>query len=299
MRIEVGRYTVRLAETEDEVAAAQALRYQVFVEEMGAKASPEDIALKRERDRYDPFCDHLILVDEGEPQETSQEASEEASPDAPDQGGEAEAPPQGEGPAEIVGVYRLLRSSVARNGAGGAPGPGFYTSGEYDLTKIEAHPGETLELGRSCVAAHHRGTAAMQLLWLALSQYIIIHKIDVMFGTASFHGSEIEPLKIPLSFLHHNYLAPEELRPRTVEGHYVNMNLLPEEEAPRVEAMRLMPALMKGYLRLNGFVGDGAYIDHEFNTVDVCLVMDTEKISDRYKKFYERRAPSDVARVLG
>ncbi|MBX2855738.1 MAG: GNAT family N-acetyltransferase [Rhodobacteraceae bacterium] len=287
MRIEVGRYTVRLAETEDEVAAAQALRYQVFVEEMGAKASPEDIALKRERDRFDPFCDHLVLVDEGEPQE------------AAEKGGEAETPTRGVGPTEIVGVYRLLRSSVARNGVGDAPGPGFYTSGEYDLSKIEAHPGETLELGRSCVAAHHRGTAAMQLLWLALSQYIIIHKIDVMFGTASFHGSEIEPLKIPLSFLHHNYLAPVDLRPRAVEGHYVDMNLMPEEEAPRVEAMRLMPALMKGYLRLNGFVGDGAYIDYEFNTVDVCLVMDTEKISDRYKKFYERRAPADVARVLG
>ena len=287
MRIEVGRYTVRLAETEDEVAAAQALRYQVFVEEMGAKASPEDVALKRERDRFDPFCDHLILVDEGEPEQSAED------------GGEASAPSRAEGPSEIVGVYRLLRSSVARDGAGGEPGPGFYTSGEYDLSKIEAHQGETLELGRSCVAAHHRGTAAMQLLWLALSQYIIIHKIDVMFGTASFHGSEIEPLKIPLSFLHHHYLAPEELRPRAVEGHYVDMNLLSEEEAPRGEAMRLMPALMKGYLRLNGFVGDGAYIDYEFNTVDVCLVMDTEKISDRYKKFYERRAASDVARVLG
>lgn len=272
MKIESGRYTVRLAETEDEVAAAQALRYSVFVEEMGAAPSPEDAAVKRERDRFDPFCDHLILIDS--------EAGE------------------GDENGRIVGVYRLLKGSIAKRG-GEAPGPGFYTANEYDLTRIEAFAGETLELGRSCVAADYRGTAAMQLLWIALSQYIVIHDIGLMFGTASFHGSEVEPLKVPLSFLHHNCLAPEELRPRTLDQYYVDMNLLPAEQAPRAEAMRQMPALMKGYLRLNGYVGDGAFIDYEFNTVDVCLVMSTEKIGERHKKFYARRAPADIARVLG
>ena len=139
----------------------------------------------------------------------------------------------------------------------------------------------------------------MQLLWMALSQYIVIHDIGVMFGTASFHGVDVEALKVPLSFLWHNCLAPEDLRPRALDGHYVDMNLLPPEAAPRAEAMKLMPALMKGYLRLSGFVGDGAFVDREFNTVDVCLVMDTEKIGARYKKFYARRAPADIARVLG
>ncbi len=270
MRLDSGRYTVRVAENEDEIAAAQALRYRVFVEEMGATPSPEDAALRRERDRFDPYCRHLLLLDNT----------------------------IGDGPDAVVGVYRLLHGADAR-GDEENPGPGFYTAGEYDLTPILNYPRETLELGRSCVAADYRGTAAMQLLWLALSQYIVIHDIGLMFGTASFHGSEIEPLQVPLSFLYHNHLAPEDLRPRTLEQYYVDMNLLPPDQVDRTEAMRQLPALMKGYMRLGGFVGDGAFIDYEFNTVDVCLVMDTERIAGRYKKFYARRAPSDVARVLG
>ncbi|MEO0720000.1 MAG: GNAT family N-acyltransferase [Pseudomonadota bacterium] len=269
MRIDSGRFTVRLAETEAEVRAAQRLRYQVFVNEMGAKAAPEHQAEEREFDAFDPHCKHLILVDN----------SEETEDGAP----------------AVKGVYRLLHGSDALADGG----PGFYTATEYDLAPIEAYDRETLELGRSCVAEAYRGTAAMQLLWMALSQYIVIHDIGLMFGTASFHGTEIEPLKIPLSFLHHNHLAPEGLRPRTLDQHYVNMNLMPADEISRAEAMRMLPALMKGYMRLGGFVGDGAFIDWEFNTVDVCLVMITDKITERHKKFYARRAPSDIARVLG
>lgn len=274
MRVDSGRFTVRLAENDDEIAQAQALRYAVFVEEMGATPSPEDATEKRERDRFDPFCEHLLLIDNADAMRDGVR-----DPDLP------------EGP--VVGVYRLLRGSVAK------AGPGFYTSQEYDLAPIEALERETLELGRSCVAADYRGTAAMQLLWMALSQYIAIHDIGLMFGTASFHGREIEPLKVPLSFLHHNHLAPADLRPRAVEANYVDMNLLPPDQVDRNEAMRMLPALMKGYMRLGGFVGDGAFIDYDFNTVDVCLVMDTGRITSRYKKFYARRAPADLARILG
>lgn len=273
MRLDSGRFTVRLAESDADVAAAQALRYAVFVDEMGAKPSPEDAAERRERDRFDPFCQHLLLIDNSiEDADAAERLSD-----------------------RVVGVYRLLHGETAT----ATDGPGFYTAMEYDLAKIEAFDGATLELGRSCVAADYRGGAAMQLLWMALSQYIAIHDVALMFGTASFHGTELEPLKTPLSFLYHHHLAPENIRPRTVEAHYVDMNMLPEEALDRKEAMRMLPALMKGYMRLGGFVGDGAFIDHEFNTVDVCLVMDTGKITSRYKKFYARRAPDDIARVLG
>ena len=263
MHIESGRYIVRLASSDDDVAAAQRLRYAVFVEEMGAKASPEDADLKQERDRFDPFCDHLLLTD----------SSNDGA---------------------VVGVYRLLRKSVAT----AADGPGFYTSSEYDLTPMATFDGETLELGRSCVAAEYRGTAAMQLLWIALSRYTVEHEIKLMFGAASFHGVDVDPLRVPLSFLHHHHLAPEPIRPRTLPEHYVNMNLLPADQIDRVEALRMLPALMKGYMRLGGYVGDGAFIDREFNTVDVCLVMDTAKISRRYKDFYARRG-GDIERILG
>ena len=267
MRIEAGRFTVRLAETEDDVAAAQRLRYRVFVEEMGADASPEERAARREWDEFDPYFDHLILID-----------NEAASDDPLDR---------------VVGVYRLMTGAMAKKGIG------FYGATEYDLTKLVEYPRETLELGRSCVGGGHRGGAGMHLLWTGLGQYVAERGVEIMFGVASFHGADIAPLAQPLSWLHHNHLAPEDLRVRTLPEHFQSMDLLPPDQISKVEAMRLIPALIKAYLRLGGFVGEGAYIDRDFNTVDVCLLMDTSRMVERYRAFYSRADRGAAERILG
>lgn len=267
MRIDAGRFTVRLAESEDDVAAAQRLRYRVFVEEMGAAASPEDAVERRERDRFDPYFEHLLLVD-----------NESDDPDV-ERG--------------VVGVYRLLRGNRARQGIG------FYGAGEYDLTLLENYPRETLELGRSCVDLKHRGGAGMHLLWSGLGQYVGEHQVGIMFGVASFHGTDPAPMAQALSYLYHQHLAPPDLRVSAIAESRAEMNILEPDEVDKVEAMRQIPALIKAYIRLGGFVGDGAYIDREFNTVDVCLLMDTERMVQRYHKFYSRKRGGAVDRILG
>lgn len=256
MRVDAGRFTVRLAETEEDVAAAQRLRYRVFVEEMGAKPAPDAVATRRESDRFDPYFDHLMLIDN------------EARPEDP-----LDA---------CVGAYRLLTGKRAKSGIG------FYGAGEYDLAKLVSYPREVLELGRSCVHESVRGGAGMHLLWTALGQYVHEHDIEIMFGVASFHGTDIAPIAGALSYLHRNHLAPEDLRVRTLDAFYVPMDIVAPDEIDRVAALRSIPALIKAYLRLGGYVGDGAYIDHEFNTVDVCLLMDTSRMVQRYRKFYSR-----------
>ena len=267
MRIDAGRFTVRLAESETDIAAAQRLRYRVFVEEMGASATPEDAELRRERDSFDQFFDHLILIDT------------EAEHDDPLD--------------YVAGVYRLLRGEVARRGCG------FYGESEYDLTKIRNYPRETVELGRSCVDQEYRGGAAMHLLWTGLGKYVAEHNIEIMFGVASFHGADPAPLALPLSYLHWNHLAPEDLRVRTREEHFVPMDTVPADQVNRAEAMKMIPALIKAYIRLGGFVGEGAYVDKDFNTVDVCLLMDTSRMVDRYKNFYQRESRGSAQRILG
>ena len=267
MRIEAGRFTVRLAETESDIAAAQRLRYRVFVEEMGATPTPEDAALRRERDRFDPYFEHLLLID-----------NECKNPDVE---------------SGVVGVYRLMRGDRARDGIG------FYGQNEYDLTKLINYPRNTVELGRSCVDLEHRGGAGMHLLWTGLGEYVAHHDVSILFGVASFHGSDPKPLAQALSYLYHNHLAPEDLRVRVVESHYVAMDILPPEQVEKIEAMRQIPALIKAYIRLGGFVGDGAYVDHEFNTVDVCLLMDTGRMVERYRAFYSRKRGGSVDRILG
>lgn len=267
MRIDAGRFTVRLAESDDDVAAAQRLRYRIFVEEMGATASPENAAERRERDRFDPHFEHLLLID-----------NESNDPDI-ERG--------------VVGAYRLLRGAKAREGIG------FYGATEYDLSLLENYPRETLELGRSCVDANQRGGAGMHLLWAGLGQYVGEHNISILFGVASFHGKDPTPLAQALSYLHHNHLAPSDLRVRAVADGRARMDILPVDKIDKIEAMRQIPALIKAYIRTGGFVGEGAFIDLQFNTVDVCLLMDTARMVKRYHKFYTRQRGGSVDRILG
>jgi L-ornithine Nalpha-acyltransferase len=256
MRIDASRYRVKLAETEEERAGAQRLRYRVFVEEMGAKATPDQQAERREWDVFDDHVDHLVLL----------------SPD----------PAISDPLDRVVGAYRLLRNEVA------AAGPGFYGALEYDLTPISASGRASVELGRSCVARGHRGGPGMHLLWNGLAAYVLEREIELLFGVASFHGTDPAPLAEALSHLHHAYLAPPDLRVRALPGHFLAMDLLPESEVDPKRARDAIPPLIKAYLRFGGFVGEGAFVDEAFNTIDVCVVMDTGRMTERYLQFYQR-----------
>ena len=245
---------MKLAETEEEVLASQRLRYRVFVEEMGARVDGESERRGIERDAFDPFFDHLILLDNTD-----------------------------EDPGiAVIGTYRLLRGEVA------AAGPGFYGSSEFDLECIARTGRRSVELGRSCVDARYRGGPAMLLLWNGLAEYVLSRDIEIMFGVASFPGVDPDPIEHALSYLYHNHLAPSDIRVRVREDHATPINTRPRETTDRRAALAQMPALIKGYLRLGGFVGEGAYIDHGFNTVDVCLILDTARMSAKHKAHYVR-----------
>lgn len=257
MQIDVSRYRVKLAETDEERAGAQRLRYRVFVEEMGARSTAEEHALRREWDRFDPYFDHLILVDE--------------------------TPPTNDPLDRIAGVYRLMRGDVA------AAGPGFYSAHEFDLSPIVASGRACLELGRSCVAPEHRGGPAMHMLWNGLAAYVLEHGIELLFGVASFRGTDPAPLAEALSFLHHAHLAPADLRARAHGPNLLRMDLLPSGAVDQARAMQMIPPLIKAYLRVGGFVGEGAFVDQDFNTIDVCVIMDTTRMTERYQQFYQRQ----------
>jgi len=243
-----GGFHVRLAETKADLEAAQRLRYDVFVSELGGGGALVDHAAGLERDRFDPFLDHLLLCDD-----TS---------------------------GEVVGVYRLMQHDMARRAGG------FYSSGEYDLTPLETCGRRILELGRSCLHPDYRGGMAMHHLWSGLADYIALHRIEVLFGVASFHGTDVTALAQPLSFLHHRHLAPPNLRVKARRKSFQNMDLVDKAHLNRKGAMLQMPSLIKAYLRLGGMVGEGAFVDHMFNTVDVCLIMDTNQMNARQSKIY-------------
>ncbi|MGB8621608.1 MAG: GNAT family N-acyltransferase [Paracoccaceae bacterium] len=256
MRPSDDHFELKLATDPDDLRAAQRLRYDVFVAELGGDGAMVDHAARLERDAFDPYFDHLILTD------TRRDAG------ALD---------------HVVGVYRLLRDDQA------AKLGRFYTEDEYDLTVLKQSGRRLLELGRSCVHPSYRGGTAMFHLWNGLAEYVFDHDIEVLFGVASFHGTDAQALKMQLAYLHHYHLAPEALRVQVRSGHSQSMDLVAKDAIDRKAAMLATPALIKAYLRLGGFVGEGAYIDRDFNTTDVCLIMDTQRMNARSRTFYTKR----------
>ncbi|MFG6081302.1 GNAT family N-acetyltransferase [Paracoccus litorisediminis] len=246
----------RLATDQADLLSAQRLRYRVFVEELGGDGALVDHQNRLERDEFDEVVDHLVLVDTRRPT---------ADLD------------------HVVGAYRLLPGERA-SGFGR-----FYCDAEYDLDPLRRSDRSLLELGRSCVDPAFRGGAGMFLLWNALADYVLEREIQLLFGVASFHGTDVNALAQPLSWLHHHHLAAPALRPvARAPGHH-RMDLIAPDALDRRAAMTGMPPLIKAYLRLGGTIGEGAFVDHDFNTTDVFLLVDTAAMSAKHKKFYEAR----------
>lgn len=258
---QIGNLRVRLAQTRKDILKAQRLRYRVFYEEMSATPSVIAGMRRLDQDPYDAVCDHLLVVDRG---------------------GEGRSEPGrwSSGRREnVVGTYRVLRQEVAERTLG------FYTASEYDiLPLIEARSPKYrfMELGRSCVLQPYRTKRSVELLWQGLWTYVREHNVDVMLGCASFGGTDPSEHAMALSFLHHHAMAPDEWRCKAHDHLYTRMDLLKPEEVNPKAALKALPPLIKGYLRLGACVGDGAVIDHQFGTTDVLIILPVERIDPRY-----------------
>src|SRR5262249_52692730 len=211
-------------------------------------------AARRDFDSFDDYCDHLLVIDRQ----------------------------RGSGASGVVGTYRLMRRARAVERGQ------FYSIDEYDIAPLLAHPGEILELGRSCIGSDYRSRAAMQLMWRGIADYVMYYDIALMFGCASLPGVEPAAHAVPLSYLYHHHLAPEALRPRALPARHVEMKMMEKEEVDQRVALLRLPPLIKGYLRLGGFVGDGAVIDRQFHTTDVCVIVKTDWVTGKYYRHYTR-----------
>jgi putative hemolysin len=255
----IGSLEVRLAQTAAEVRQAQKLRYRVFYQEGAAIPNPGRLFARRDIDAYDAICDHLLVVDHA--------ARDRSASNRP----------------AVVGTYRLLRQPLAEEYGG------FYTAGEFDIGTLIArhHNLQFLELGRSCVLAPYRNKRTVELLWYGIHAYFLQNHCDVMFGCASLDGTDATRLALPLSFLHHYASAPDSWRTRALPERYVEMNRMSKEAIDPKAALRALPPLIKGYLRLGACIGDGAVIDHEFGTTDVLIVLPISAIRQRYFEHFD------------
>jgi putative hemolysin len=250
----IGTLEVRLAHSAAEVRQAQKLRYHVFYQEGSALPDPGRLFARRDIDAFDAICDHLLVIDHADSEQNSRQK-----------------------PA-VVGTYRLLRQPLAEDYGG------FYSGAEFDIAPLIARHRDLqfLELGRSCVLAPYRNKRTVELLWHGIWTYVLQHRLDVMFGCASLEGTDPQQHALPLSFLHHYARAPEAWRAQALPARYVEMNRISKESIDPKAVLRALPPLIKGYLRLGCYIGDGAVIDRQFGTTDVLIVLPVSAINQRY-----------------
>jgi len=263
----IGSLEVRLARGPREIWRAQRLRYRVFYQEMSAKPDVISRMFRRDADRFDKACDHLLVIDHA-----------------------ARGCFGGIKP-KVVGTYRLMRQSAAERRGG------FYTQSEFDLGPMLArHPGgRFLELGRSCVLKPYRTKRTVELLWSGIWAYLQHHRIDAMFGCASFDGIDPDALALPLSFLHHQASSEGDWAATAHSDQFVGMDRLPPEMVDAKLALKQLPPLIKGYLRIGARFGTGAVIDRQFGTTDVLVVLPVSAIDKRYTDYYGGEGPRHAA----
>lgn len=250
---------VRIAQTQAEVIEAQKIRYQVFYEEQGAHAPEQVKKEQRDFDAFDNITDHLIAIKHSDNNEQ-----------------------------KIVGTYRLLRQEIAQKHGR------FYSDDEYNLEQLLKNDINLLELGRSCVLQPYRTKPILNTLWKEIVNYVTEHKIDLMFGCASFQGTDINAISQQLSYLHHFHAVDNHLKPIALQERYINMNIIEKSNIDERKVFSSLPPLIKGYLRAGAKIGDGAVIDHQFNTIDVCIIVQVKDITRRYLKHYERKIQKTI-----
>ncbi len=252
-------FEVSLAASEEDIAAAQDLRYRVFYEEMSAEPTAEAARCRREVDPYDTQAEHLLIREREH--------------------------------GTLIACYRLMRRARLPSNTP------FYSESEFDLSRLLSHPlaSDSLELSRACVAKSFRTMRVPALLLIAMGYYVKYHNIRMLFGCGSFPGIDPDALAMPLSWMWHHHLAPEPLRGKALEHLFEPMNRVPKDDLIAKKALHIMPPLIKGYLRMGCFVGDGAVIDHRFKTTDILLVLPiSDDLIDR--RYYRRYFLKDAAR---
>ncbi len=248
----MGNVYLKLAETADELTQAQKLRHFVFFEE---PEGATEASGKIDSDEFDKICEHLLVMDDSNPQ----------SP-------------------KVVGTYRLLRRTPDKQV------DKFYTETEFDINGLKNSGLNIMELGRSCIHPSYRDGKVIQLLWAGIGAYIAHHNISFLFGCGSFFGTDPQEHAVPISYLMHNHLAPESICPSPRPEVAAPFKLLEKDNIDKKEAFSKLPALLKGYIRTGCMVGSGVVIDNVCKTTDVCIILDTTKIAKRYSQHFVNKA---------
>lgn len=233
------RFETALARDEKTVRSAQALRYRVFAEEMGATLHTRRAGL--DWDEIDDYCDHLIVRDRYHDR--------------------------------VVGCTRLLNDrQAARLGR-------FYSEGEFFLNQVLSLSGRFLEIGRTCIDPHYRGSAVLASLWAGLADYARQGGFDYLMGCASIppgpNGFAVEAV--------YRQIGADQFGPATLNVH-PRIPIPHKLRCSRDESG--IPPLLKAYLRLGAWICGEPFWDKDFNVMDVFILLPMGRLQARYERHF-------------
>jgi len=164
-----------------------------------------------------------------------------------------------------------------------------YSSQFYDLDALRTFPDRMVEMGRFCVHPDHRTGEVLRIAWSAMTRYVDAREIKLMIGCSSFHGVDADTYKDSFALLKDNHLAPTHLLPRPKAANIFEFaRKLRLRRPDKMQGMRLMPPLLRGYLSMGGWVSDHAVIDHDLNTLHVFTGLETSRVPERMRKALRR-----------
>ena len=201
---------------------------------------------KIDSDEFDEFCDHLVVVDNSVASDF------------------------------VVGTYRLLLKGKNEKYKK------FYSDSEFDISNLFKKNISMLEAGRSCVDENYRDGKIIKLLWRGLAFYIIQKKVDLIFGCASFPSSNYSEFKNQLSYLNHFHKPPSKYSTFPKEKLKADLDILSSKKINKEDEFRLLPPLIKAYIRAGAWVGKGAVVDKRFDTTDVLIILKSQNIIKKY-----------------
>jgi len=247
---EKDQFLIKLAENEEEIEKALRLRYRVFNLEQG-KGLDSATADGIDRDEYDQYCLHLLVMDKKS--------------------------------GSAVGTYRMHFGPVA------SAAIGFYSAREYTIKGLDEIADRTIEVGRSCVAPEHRSGAVVALLWLGIKEVLIRSKLTHLFGCVS-----LETTEPAAGWALYRYFIENGKICETVSAKPEKSFELVKPSEDKIEEilkdkhalLRLIPPLFKGYLRLGANICGEPVLDKEFGTIDYLIMLDTNKVPDRYARHF-------------
>ena len=239
--VSAGRYSVRLASSEKEIQAAQKLRYEVLFKESGGLITREMLNTEREEDEWDHVACHVVVVD--------------SSLDN-----------------QVVGTVRLVSNQALDEGQS------FYTELAFDLSGLKNNYTRVLELSRACVSPEGRGGAILMLIWKFTMQFIEQNHYQVLFGCASFKGTDYLHHTEILSYLYDKHLASDALMPRA-KNSVQSVAIKDFSQTPGKGKERgKVPTMLRGYLKIGARISDHAVIDPIFNTTFVAIYVDANEM---------------------